>query len=123
MTNEFDFDFINEKKRELLEDENIDDLDSLIDLVVDQVIEPIVESVGEPVIAQVHDVVPLSKLDIQSFTDTIDLIINQMLKGLYLEYRFFSDLNKAQRKLIYEKCDSQNIGYVKNTIGYFLLVF
>ncbi|CAF1069732.1 unnamed protein product [Brachionus calyciflorus] len=102
---EYDFDFINEKDKVPLEDGDINDLDS-------PVVDPVVEPVFERVV--VHDVVPLSKLDIQSFTETIYLIISQMLQGLYLEYRFFSDLNKAQRKVIYEKCDSQNICYAKS---------
>ena len=49
------------------------------------------------------------------------MIILQMTQGLYFEYRFSSDLNKAQRKVIYDKCNDKNIEFVKSGTRYVLV--
>ncbi|CAF1077159.1 unnamed protein product [Brachionus calyciflorus] len=108
---EFEFDGDDEEKVPL-EDGTIDDLDP----VFDQFVEPIVEP-----FELIYDVKPLNKLDLLSFKETIDLIIKQIGDGLYLEYRFCSDLNKAQRKIICEKCDLKNIKYSKNGTRYVVM--
>ncbi|CAF0905424.1 unnamed protein product [Brachionus calyciflorus] len=69
----------------------------------------------------IYDVKPLSKLDLLSYEETIDLIIKQLGDGLYLEYRFCSDLDKARRKIIYEKCDLKNIKYSKSGTRYVIV--
>ena len=90
--------------------------------VVEPVEAPVIPIIVEPVEAPViHDVIPLSNLDTQNFTDAIDIIIFQMEQGLYLEYRFSSDLNKAQRKIIYDKCNDKNIEFVKSGTRYVIV--
>ncbi|CAF1014941.1 unnamed protein product [Brachionus calyciflorus] len=124
--NDQEFEFgDDDKERVPLEDGNIDELNPLVEQVVDPlvdpVVDPLVEPVVDPLVELIYEVNPLSKLDLLSFEETIDLIIKQIEEGLYLEYRFSSDLNKAQRKIIYEKCDLKNINYSKSGTRYVIV--
>ncbi|CAF0948312.1 unnamed protein product [Brachionus calyciflorus] len=129
--NEEDFDFSQENDAEIepLQDGNIDELDPILEpiesfpVIDEPTLAPAIPAITEPPEAQnipdmVHGVIPLSKLDTQSFTAAIDMIIFQMEQGLYFEYRFSSDLNKDQRKVIYDKCISKNIEFVKSGTRY-----
>ncbi|CAF0931258.1 unnamed protein product [Brachionus calyciflorus] len=93
--NEEDFDFSQENDAEIepLQDGNIDELDTPIleiieafPVIDEPTVAPAIPAINEPPEAQnipdmVHGVIPLNKLDTQSFIAAIDMIIFQMEKG------------------------------------------